>query len=237
MPRRKTKKRSFSKFLINTFFFLGIVGMVSLFAAYKYFANDLPDLKDITGYEPTLVNEFYSSNGTLVAEYGIEKRKLVDLEDIPDHVIDAFIAIEDKRFYEHQGFDLKGIFRAVVQNTIKGEVVSGASTITQQVTKNLVLSSQKTYTRKIKELILSYRIEKNLTKKEILYLYLNQIYLADGNYGVQAASQNFFGKDIGEIGIAEAAILAGIPKRPEYYSPRKNLKNALSRQKTVLNIM
>lgn len=240
MPSKKNKKnksRSILKFLfviLIFFFFLGIVG---IFATYKYFARDLPDLRDITGYEPTLVNEFYSSDGIIIAEYGIEKRKLIDLEDIPDHVVDSFIAIEDRRFYEHKGFDIKGILRAVIQNTLEGEVVSGASTITQQVTKNLILSPQKTYTRKIKELILSYRIEKNLSKEEILYLYLNHIYLADGNYGVQAASQNFFGKDVGKISIAEAALLAGIPKRPEHYSPRKNIQNALQRQKTVLNIM
>lgn len=213
------------------------LGGIFLFGTYKYFARDLPDLRDITGYEPNLVNEFYSSNGTIVAEYGIEKRKLVNLDEIPQHVIDAFIAIEDKRFYQHQGFDIVGIIRAIIQNTIEGEVVSGASTITQQVTKNLVLSPKKTYTRKIKELILSYRIEKNLTKDEILYLYLNHIYLADGSYGVQAASQNFFGKDVENIAIAEAALLAGIPKRPEYYSPRKHIENALERQKTVLSIM
>ncbi len=237
MPPKKNKSRAILKFLLVTFIFLFILGGVAIFATYKYFARDLPNLTDITGYAPTLVNEFYSSDGTLIAEYGVEKRKLVDLKDIPDHVVNSFIAIEDRRFYDHQGFDVKGILRALIQNTLEGEVVSGASTITQQVTKNLILSPKKTYSRKIKELILSYRIEKNLSKEEILYLYLNHIYLADGNYGVQSASQNFFGKDVNEIGIAEAALLAGIPKRPEHYSPRKNLDNALQRQKTVLNIM
>lgn len=237
MPPRKKNKNSILKFVIFFLIFAAAVSLLTLFGTYHYFARDLPDLRDITGYEPMLVNEFYSSDGKVVAEYGIEKRKLVDLDDIPQHVIDSFIAIEDKRFYQHQGFDIVGIARAIIQNTLEGEVVSGASTITQQVTKNLILTPQKTYTRKIKELILSYRIERNLTKDEILYLYLNHIYLADGNYGVQAASQSFFGKDVDEIGIAESALLAGIPKRPEYYSPRKRLDNALARQKTVLNIM
>ena len=162
---------------------------------------------------------------------------IVDLEKIPPHVVDAFIAVEDRRFYQHGGVDAKSVIRAIVQNLVRGRIVSGGSTITQQITKNLILGPQRAYSRKVKEAILSYRIEKNLSKKEILYLYLNQIYLADGVYGVEMASRNYFGKSVSEINIAEACLLAGIPRRPELYSPRANPETARKRQKTVIKIV
>jgi len=207
------------------------------YITYKYYSIGLPNLKDITQYRPTLVNEIYSSDGQLVGRFGLEKRKLVDLEYIPEHVVKAFIAVEDKRFFEHSGLDVKGILRAFIQNIREGSVVAGGSTITQQVTKNLILTPERTLSRKIKEAILAHRIEKNLSKNEILYLYLNHIYLADGTYGVEAASNNYYGKSAKEINIAEAALLAGIPKRPERFSPRKHFDRARSRQKLILKIM
>ncbi|NIP29098.1 MAG: penicillin-binding protein, partial [Candidatus Dadabacteria bacterium] len=231
------KNNSVVNFLSLCLLSLVVVCLFIFLATYFYFSIGLPDLKDLTGYKPHLINEIYSSDGTLIAEYGVEKRKLIDLEEIPDHVINAFIAIEDKRFYDHSGLDIQGIIRALIQNISEGQVVSGGSTITQQVTKNLILTPERTYTRKIKEAILSYRIEKNLTKNEILYLYLNHIYLADGTYGVEAASKNYFGKSVRNVNIAEAALLAGIPKRPERYSPRRNFQNSKQRQITVLKIM
>ncbi len=224
-----------SRFLIP-FIFL-FCCLVGIFGTYFYFAKDLPDLRDLTGYQPSILNEVYSSNGELIAQYGIERRVLVDLEDIPPFVVDAFVAVEDRRFYQHSGIDAKSILRAVLQNFFEGRIVSGGSTITQQVTKNLILGPQKAYSRKIKEAILSHRIEKNLSKDEILYLYLNHIYLADGVYGVEMASRNYFGKSVREINIAEACLLAGIPRRPEQYSPRINPDNAIKRQKTVIKIM
>ena len=210
---------------------------VLISATYFYFSKDLPDLRDLTGYQPILVNEFYSSDGELLAQQGLEKRVIVDLEKIPPHVVNAFIAVEDRRFYQHGGVDAKSVIRAVMQNLVRGRIVSGGSTITQQITKNLILGPQRAYSRKIKEAILSYRIEKNLSKKEILYLYLNQIYLADGVYGVEMASRNYFGKSVSEINIAEACLLAGIPRRPELYSPRANPETARGRQKTVIKIL
>ena len=214
---------------------LGAAALVS--ATFFYFSKDLPDLRDLTGYQPVLVNEFYSSDGELLAQQGLEKRVIVDLEKIPPHVVDAFIAVEDRRFYQHGGVDAKSVIRAIVQNLVRGRIVSGGSTITQQITKNLILGPQRAYSRKVKEAILSYRIEKNLSKKEILYLYLNQIYLADGVYGVEMASRNYFGKSVSEINIAEACLLAGIPRRPELYSPRANPETARKRQKTVIKIV
>jgi len=224
--------------VLSVLLLLAIFGVSSfVFVTYKYYARDLPDLKDITSYKPTLVNEIFASDGTMIGRFGLEKRKLIDLNKIPQHVIDSFIAVEDKRFFEHSGLDFKGILRAFVENLRQGEVVAGGSTITQQVTKNLILTPERTLSRKIKEAILAHRIEKNLSKEEILYLYLNHIYLADGTYGIEAASMNYFGKSSKNINIAEAALLAGIPKRPERYSPRKHLERALDRQKVILRVM
>ena len=224
----------FRFFLPAVFAFACLVGIL---AVYIYFSKDLPDLRDLTRYQPAILNEFYSSEGELIAQSGIERRALVNLEDMPAHVVNAFIAVEDRRFYQHRGVDAKSVVRALFQNLVTGRIVSGGSTITQQITKNLILGPEKAYSRKIKEAILSYRIEKNLSKDEILYLYLNHIYLADGVYGVEMASRNYFGKSAKDINIAEACLLAGIPRRPELYSPRVNPSNALKRQKTVINIM
>lgn len=211
--------------------------LAGILAVYIYFSKDLPDLRDLTRYQPAILNEFYSSEGELIAQSGLERRALVNLEDIPPHVVNAFIAVEDRRFYQHSGVDAKSVVRALFQNLTTGRIVSGGSTITQQITKNLILGPEKAYSRKIKEAILSYRIEKNLSKDEILYLYLNHIYLADGVYGVEMASRNYFGKSAKDINIAEACLLAGIPRRPEQYSPRVNPSNAFRRQKTVINMM
>jgi len=221
-------------FLPAAFAFACLVGILTV---YIYFSKDLPDLRDLTRYQPVILNEFYSSEGELIAQFGLERRALVNLEDIPPHVVNAFIAVEDRRFYQHSGVDAKSVVRALLQNLLTGRIVSGGSTITQQITKNLILGPEKAYSRKIKEAILSYRIEKNLSKDEILYLYLNHIYLADGVYGVEMASRNYFGKSAKDINIAEACLLAGIPRRPEQYSPRVNPSNALKRQRTVINIM
>ncbi len=226
--------KSFRFFVPVSFAFACLIGIL---AVYIYFSKDLPDLRDLTRYQPATVNEFYSSEGELIAQSGLERRMLVNLEDIPPHVIDAFIAVEDRRFYQHSGVDAKSVVRALLQNLTTGRIVSGGSTITQQITKNLILDSEKAYSRKIKEAILSYRIEKNLSKDEILYLYLNHIYLADGVYGVEMASRNYFGKSAKDINIAEACLLAGIPRRPNLYSPRTNRSNSLQRQKTVINMM
>ena len=224
-----------SLYLMPAMFLLAC--LAGMLAIYVYFSKDLPDLRDLTRYQPVILNEFYSSEGELIAQAGLERRMLVNLEDIPSYVINAFIAVEDRRFYQHSGVDAKSVLRAFFQNLATGRIVSGGSTITQQITKNLILGPEKAYSRKIKEAILSYRIEKNLSKDEILYLYLNHIYLADGVYGVEMASRNYFGKPAKDMNIAEACLLAGIPRRPELYSPRSNPSNALKRQKTVINIM
>ncbi len=239
--RKKRSKRHRNKPRIKLFFFLFflfvILPLLSLYVVYWYYIYDLPDLTKITGYEPPLINEIYSSDGKLIGEFATQKRKLIAYDEIPEHVKNAFLAIEDKRFFHHRGVDIMRIIAALMTNIREGEIVQGASTITQQVTKNLVLSPEKSISRKIKEAILAYRMEKNLSKQEIFYIYLNHIYLADGTYGIEAASNNYFGKSAREINIAEAAFLAGLPKRPEYYSPRKHFGRAINRQRLVLKIM
>jgi len=235
LKHRRNKPRIKLFFLL--FFVFVILPLLSLYIVYWYYIYDLPDLTKITGYEPPLINEIYSSDGKLIAEFAIQKRKLIPYEEIPQHVKNAFLAIEDKRFFHHRGVDVMRIIAALITNIKEGEIVQGASTITQQVTKNLVLSPEKSISRKIKEAILAYRMENNLSKEEIFYIYLNHIYLADGTYGIEAASNNYFGKSSMEINIAEAAFLAGLPKRPEYYSPRKHFDRAINRQRLVLKIM
>ncbi|MFI5322797.1 MAG: penicillin-binding protein 1A [Thermodesulfobacteriota bacterium] len=235
--KSKAKKSKLLAFLFVTFLFLTASGVIALYGAYLYYSRDLPDFRAITGYKPKLITEVYSSDGTLIAEFAAERRKLIPYNEIPPRVRNAFIAIEDKRFFEHEGVDIKSIIGAMFENIQEGDWVRGASTITQQVIKNIILTPERTLSRKIKEAILAHRIENNLSKDEILYLYLNHIYLADGTYGVEAASEDYFGKSARDITLAEAALLAGLPKKPEYYSPRKHLDRALERQKLVLEKM
>lgn len=235
--KAKPKKSKFLLYLLLFCLFSLGAGVLAIYAGYKYYSKDLPDLSVVTGYKPKLVTEVYSADGTMIGEFAFERRKIVRYESIPPHIRNAFIAIEDKRFFEHEGVDIKSIVGAMTENIQEGTWVRGASTITQQVIKNVILSPERTLSRKIKEAILAHKIENNLSKEEILFLYLNHIYLADGTYGVEMASQNFFGKSAKDINIAEAALLAGLPKKPEYFSPRKHLNRALERQKLVLRKM
>lgn len=234
------KKRTDFRILIFVLIALFVVVMASIissYVVYLYFSHDLPDLTEITGYKPRLVTEVYSSDGTVIGEFFTERRKLVSYEEVPPQTLKAFIAIEDKRFFEHEGFDFRRIAGALIKNIESVEIVQGASTITQQVAKNLVLSPERSFSRKIKEAILAYRMENNLSKEEILYVYLNHIYLGDGAYGIEAASQNYFGRPVSDTNLAEAALLAALPKAPEYYSPRRHFERVKSRQELVLETM
>lgn len=231
------RKRSKIKPTIITFTTLSIIPFVFIYSMYWYFTHDLPDLTKITGYKPYLTTEVYSSDGRIIGEFGTERRKLIPYEEIPPHVKNAFIAVEDKRFFEHKGVDLRRIIGALLKNIEEGEIVQGGSTITQQVVKNLVLSPERSITRKIKEAILAYKMEKNLSKEEILYIYFNHIYFGDGTYGIEAASRNYFGKSATEINLAQATFLAALPKAPGYYNPRLHFDRAKKRQELILKIM
>ena len=231
-------------FIIRVFFILIIAGtaMVSSFIwlAYWNFSRDLPKIVTAEDYRPPIATRILGDGGreeSLVGEFFKERRYLVPYDKIPDIVIKAFISAEDDQFFSHQGVNILSIIRAGVANFKAGHIVQGGSTITQQVAKSLVLSPEKSLARKIKEVIIAYRIEKNLTKQQILYLYLNQNYFGHGAYGVQAAAKTYFAKDISEVTLAEAALLAGLPQAPGKYSPLLNPKKAKERQLYVLRRM
>jgi penicillin-binding protein 1A len=201
------------------------------------FSNKIPDYKFLKNYKPPVSSKVYSGDGTLVADFSREKRVFVPYETIPENVINSFLSAEDKNFFSHPGVDAKGVMRAIINNisNIKNSKrLEGASTITQQVAKNFLLTNEVSFNRKIKEAILAFRIERTLSKQRILELYLNQIYLGGGTYGVAAASLEYFDKSIKDLNYAEAALLAALPKAPSRYNPYKNIKLAKFRRDLVL---
>jgi len=219
-------------------FFLGVIGSgIFLFGLYKYFSEDLPQISSLKDYRPPIVSTVYSDDNRVIAEFFKERRIVIPYPEIPEILVNAFIAAEDSRFFEHEGVDLVSIIRAAIKNVEAGTVVQGGSTITQQVTKSFLLSPEKKFSRKIKEAILAYRIDNAFSKEDILFLYLNQIYLGHGAYGVAAAAENYFGKSVQELSLAECAILAGLPQAPSRYSPYKYLNRAKERQHYVLKRM
>ncbi len=204
---------------------------------YMLFSNKLPKLSALSEYQPPLVSRVYNTDGELLAEYADEHRILAPFKDIPKKLKNAFLAAEDQQFYEHPGINPARIASAALANLKAGHTVQGGSTITQQVAKNFLLTSEKSYTRKIREAILAYRIEQAFSKDDILYLYLNHIYLGRGSYGVASAAWRYFHKSLDELTLAECATLAGLPKSPGRYAPHINPKKALQRRNTVLDLM
>ncbi len=205
--------------------------------SYFYFTKDLPKISSLKDYNPPIITTVYTDDKRKIAEFFKERRVIVPLSKLPRMLIHAFVAGEDARFYEHEGIDLLSIARAFLKNIKAGEIVQGGSTITQQVARSFFLSREKSYTRKLREAILAYRIDKAFTKDEILFLYLNQIYLGHGAYGVEAAAENYFGKSVGDMNLAECAMLAGLPQAPGRDSPFLHPKRAKQRQIYVLNRM
>ncbi|MBI1362780.1 MAG: PBP1A family penicillin-binding protein [Proteobacteria bacterium] len=206
------------KWLFVLGFIGGISGVLLLGGVFAYFSTQVPDFRSLADYRPSLITKVYSSNGEILGEYARERRVYLPITDIPQDLINAFLAAEDTSFYEHHGYDMKGILRAALVNVFTDRK-QGASTITQQVAKTFLLSNERTYKRKIKELILARRIEDAFSKNEILELYLNQIYLGNGAYGVGAAALAYFGKSVDELTVGERAMLAGLPKAPSSYNP------------------
>ncbi len=204
---------------------------------YLFFTHNLPSIEKLKRYEPPIVTEFYSGDGKLMIDFATERRYVVPIDEIPKMLQNSFVAAEDQNFWHHQGVDKEAIIRAVVQNFTHGKIVVGASTITQQVAKTFLLTPERTFSRKIKEAILSIRIEKTLDKKQILYLYLNQIYLGNSAYGVEAAAKAYFGKSVRDMTLAECAMMGGLAKAPSAHNPKKNLKRALERRSYVLGRM
>ena len=230
---QKLVKRLF--ILVLLFSFILIVTIVSVLWTYS---NKLPDYKYLKSYKPPVSSKLYSGNGMLVNDFSSEKRIFVPYNAISQTVINAFLSAEDKNFFEHPGVDAKGVIRAIknnIFNFIYSRRLEGASTITQQVAKNFLLTNEVSIDRKIKEAILAFRIERVLTKKRIIELYLNQIYLGEGSYGIASASLRYFNKPISELNYGEAALLAALPKAPSKYNPYKNIKLAKYRRNLVLN--
>ncbi|HSA59019.1 MAG TPA: PBP1A family penicillin-binding protein [bacterium] len=213
------------------------VFVVGTSVLYYHFAKDLPKLGGIADYKPLLVSEVFADDNSKIGEFWQECRYLLPYEKIPRRVIDAFVASEDERFWDHKGVDFKSILRAFFENLRAGKVVQGGSTITQQVTRSLVLSREKSFDRKVKEAILATQLEQNFTKEQILYIYLNQIFLGNRAHGVQAAARNYFHKDITELTLAETAMIAGLPSAPTAFSPLVNPAMARLRQEHVLSQM
>ncbi len=220
--------------LITSFILLSAILIISILWTYS---NDLPDYKFLKNYKPPVSSKVYSGNGDLVADFSKEKRVFVPFNSIPKNVINAFLSAEDKNFFKHPGVDAKGVIRAVINNIsnfLSSKRLEGASTITQQVAKNFLLTNEVSLNRKIKEAILAFRIERALSKDRILELYLNQIYLGSGAYGVAAASLEYFDKSIKDLNYSEAALLAALPKAPSRYNPYRDPDIAKFRRNLVL---
>ena len=222
-----------AKFVIIFF----VVLVFFIFSTLWYFSIGLPDYKKLSNYQPPISSRVYSEDRKLIAEYAIEKRLFIPFESIPEKVINSFLSAEDKNFFSHPGIDAKGILRAIIKNIkniSQNKRLEGASTITQQVAKNFLLTNEVSMKRKVKEAILAFRIERAYTKERILELYLNQIYLGQGTYGIAAASLEYFDKSIKELGYAEASLLAALPKAPSKYNPYKYPEVAKFRRNLVL---
>lgn len=217
--------------------FIVISSICGLVGVYFYLGGNLPKISSLKDYRPSIITTVYSDDTRKIAEFFKERRIVIPLSQMSEMLKKAFIAAEDARFHKHKGIDLLSIVRAFFKNIEAGAIVQGGSTITQQVTKSFFLTPERSYSRKIKEAILAYRIDKKFAKNEILFLYLNQIYLGHGAYGVEAASENYFGKSAQELNLAECAILAGLPQAPSRYSPFRYPERAKQRQIYVLNRM
>ena len=242
--RRTSKPKQVRKKPLNEKHIIGFLFAVSL--TLTLFLGGLlliltllkvPDIRTISEYHPSQASEILDRHGNVIERIFAENRTVVSLSQMPSYLPKAFVAAEDSRFYEHPGLDFWSVFRAAINNLRSGHRGQGGSTITQQVARSLLLTPEKTYLRKFKEAILAWRIDTLLSKDDILHIYLNQIYLGSGAYGVEAAAQVYFGKRAKNLNLGEAAILAGLPQAPSRYSPHKNLKAARSRQRYVLNRM
>ena len=214
-----------------------VLVLIFLFSTLWYFSADLPDYKILANYKPPISSRVHAGDGQLIAEYALQKRLFIPYDSIPKNVINSFLSAEDKNFFSHPGVDAKSITRAVIKNLknfFSEKRLEGASTITQQVAKNFLLTSEVSLKRKIKEAILAFRIERAYSKERIMELYLNQIYLGQGTYGIAAASLEYFDKAVNDLNYEEAALLAALPKAPSKYNPYKSIKKAKVRRDIVL---
>ncbi len=230
--------KRFFKFMAWLFLFVALLGMSTAAYFWYIWSSNLPYIGSVKEYRPPIISEIYSDDGEVIGRFWEERRIVIPLEEVPEHMIKAFVAAEDARFFEHEGVDVISIARAVIKNISAGKIEQGGSTITQQVTRSLLLrNTERTYRRKVREAILAIQFEKNFSKKHILFLYMNQIYLGQGAYGVEAASQTYFGKNARDLTLAEASLLAGLPQAPARYCPVAHFERAKTRQRYVLDRM
>jgi len=237
---KKRRWRLFRKVLVALFLLMMAVvlgGVAIALAVVGSYRSDLPDVNQLRSYQPSEASRIYSSDGQVIGTLFKENRTWVTLENIPPSLKDAVVAIEDARFFHHRGVDVKGVMRALLANYRGEEISQGASTITMQLARNVFLSPEVSFKRKIREMLLAMEIERRFTKDEILEFYLNQIYFGSGAYGIEAASQTLFGKHAKDLNLAEAAMIAGLPAAPSIYSPLENFKLAKERQTLVLDRM
>ena len=227
--------RSLAKIFIPLIL-LNFLVIIFFYYAYIFYSKNLPDIHEITNYEPKTLIKIYDKHDKLIGLFFDEKREFININKIPPTIINAFLSAEDKNFFKHRGYDLSGYFKAII-SFLKDGNLRGASTITQQLTKGFLLSGERTFERKIKEFILALRLENALSKNEILELYLNEVYLGENSYGVLAASNTYFAKDLYELTPGEAAFLASLPKSPDNYNPKFNITNAVNRRNFVLKEM
>jgi penicillin-binding protein 1A len=227
----KASKKEISIVLLAMCFFAGLAVYLRSLAA------DLPSVQALENYTPSLVTKLYDCKGSLITELYAERRSLIPLKEIPLNLQNAVLSAEDFGFFKHWGVSTKGVLRAALSNLIKGHVSQGGSTITQQLAKTIFLTPERTFSRKIKEMLLTIQLERNYSKEEILELYLNQIYFGNGAYGVESAAKIYFGKHVDQLNLPECAMLAGLPRAPTYYSPYKNPQRILGRRSTILHRM
>jgi len=225
------------KWLSVIFLLLGIVIVTTGYFLYRHLASDLPDIKSLHHVQYQIPLSIYSKDKLLIAQFGEKKRIPFTMSQVPEQLVKAFLAAEDDSFFEHPGVDINGLLRAGLQLALTGKKMQGGSTITMQVTRNFLLNNEKTYTRKLKEIILALKIEQEYSKQQILELYLNQIFMGHRAYGIAAAAQVYYDKSLAELSLAEQAMIAGLPKAPSLYNPITNESRALQRRNYVLRRM
>ncbi len=239
IARENISRRKDNKFFTNVKMFIltSSAFVLAGFVAFNLYLSSLPPIENLEDLKPNLVTKFYSEDGEIIKTFTAYTYDKVELNDVPDELKKALIATEDKNFYHHHGYDLFGIARSSVQNVLARHTVQGASTLTQQLARILFLSNERTITRKVKEIEVAARIEKTISKDKILEMYLNNVYLGAGAYGVSAASKIYFNKKLSQLTLPEQALLAGLPQAPSVYNPYNNKELAKQRRNQVLKRM
>ncbi len=228
--------RKENKFLrgVKITFILGVAFVLAAGVSFNLYLSSLPPINNLDGFKPNIVTKFYSHDGEIIKTFTAYTYSKVEIKNVPQDFINALIATEDKNFYNHKGYDLYGLARSTVQNLLARKLVQGASTITQQLARILFLSNEKTFDRKLKELVIAARIEKTISKDQILEMYMNNVYLGSGAYGVEGAAEIYFNKKLKDLTLPELALIAGLPQAPSVYSPYNNLDLAIKRRNQVL---